>query len=121
MSWTLLSIISIVLSSSALSLDFFPKDVGVRDIKHEGMDGDNEEFPALEESRASIIGSAALTGFRTGEVNISAKILFYILAYIVVKYLVIGIIGIIVNFNIIIYVIFPLVCNIVENIINNYQ
>ena len=97
--------------------------MAVRDIKHEGMDGDNEEFPALEESRASIIGSAvtALTGFRTGEFNISTKILFYISAYIVVKYLVIGIIGIIVNFNIIISVISPLVFNIVENIINNYQ
>ena len=139
MYWSFLSIISI-LSASVLSLanvsvpfqqELFSEDrrevealsTAVRDTESGEKEVNNEESTALQESRASIIGSAvaALTGLWTGDViDISAKILFLIAAYIFVNILVniiIGIIGFIVNFNVIVYVIFPVIIDMLENMI----
>ena len=127
MFWIFLSIISI-LSSSDLSVSKVSgtsqQEVSPRDDVRDNVDC--EESTALEESRASISASAvtAFTDFWTGDlIDISSNILFYISAYIFVKYIVfytiIGIIAFILNFNVIVNVAFPFIINMIENTFNN--
>ena len=99
--------------SGTFQQEIFPRDASSTAVR------DNVDT-ALEESRASIIASAvaAFNAFWTGDViDISANILFNISAYIFVKYIVvntlIGFIGFIFNFNVIVNVIFPFIINVI--------